>query len=246
MTLSEAALWIQGQCLDSACEVVIRDSHIKGPQKYVDLHCVESFKPSDTESKASSSSSSTSKAGVRSRSKRTCHCTLHFRVVIPSNSPDQVPILKKYNCHHRGHFPRKHPKNPFSKEDGEEIHDLRVKHGMSTGALLAYFRSKGKLATTKQMFNALNSYVSSTQYSPVQSDQLLHTMCTDPDMIFAVRFSILDSKATPLGVLDLLRVPGYKYMIPLVAGQQYFNCRGLAPNSDLDLVPRKYTSVFER
>ena len=68
----------------------------------------------------------------------------------------------------------------------------------------------------------------------------------DPNLIFCVRFSVLGPDAVSQGNLDILRIPGRPYFIPIVAGQCYNECKGLGRNEDLDVVPRRYQSIFQR
>jgi hypothetical protein len=137
--------------------------------------------------------------------------------------------LTRFSASHHGHFPRQHIPHKLDPTDGCNLANWRNVHGISTSALLSLLREQGKLVTTQQVFNALNGYAASHRKGSTESDTLLQEMCRDSQTVMVVRFHILDASGANVGELDLLRIPGSKFLFPLKPDQMHDKCRNIHP-----------------
>jgi hypothetical protein len=100
----------------------------------------------------------------------------------------------------------------------------------------------GKVVSAQQVYNFMNRVADGKNVT--ESTVLLNKMCRDTSTIFLIRFQIVNRENESRGFLDLLRVPGIKFLVPVRYGQLYNACRDIGCFETPGL--QDHPSIFER
>jgi hypothetical protein len=149
--------------------------------------------------------------------------------------------VHKLNTEHKGHETIKWESHKFTDDEVAELASMKFKHGMSTSSMLSILRERMQIATSQNVLNKLRAFRKEQTHN--SSDELVKSICSDPDLIAAMRFRVVSKQtAQELGVLDLVRVPGYEFLFPTDEKQYYATqCSNIYSSADW----AKNKSIFQ-